>query len=208
MVKSILKDTLILCLITLVCGALLGEVYTVTKDPIEQVTLKQTQDSYKAVLKDADTFDEDTTLNELVDHQEDILSKEDFGKNGVTIDNCLLATKDDQTVGHVITTTTHDGYGGDITIVVGINTSGEIEGIEILSIDETVGLGMRAKSDPSFKEQFLNKAVSYFTLTKTGASSDDEVDALSGATITSTAYTNAVNATLYFYNNGIGGGSK
>ena len=208
MIKSILKDTLILCLITLVCGALLGEVYSITKDPIEQVSYLQTQDSYKAVLQDAESFDEAPSLNKLVDAQEDILQGQNFGKNGVTIDNCLAATKNDELVGHIITTTTHDGYGGDITIVVGINTSGEIEGIEILSIDETVGLGMRAKSDSSFRQQFLNKSIEHYTLTKTGSTSEDEVDALSGATITSTAFTNAVNATVYFYNNGIGGASK
>ena len=55
-----------------------------------------------------------------------------------------------QLIGHVIKVTTKDGYGGDITLVVGIDSEDKITGIEVLSIDETVGLGMNARNE-SFK---------------------------------------------------------
>ena len=74
---------------------------------------------------------------------------------------------------------------------MGIQDDGTLNGISILSISETAGLGMRATTD-DFKNQFKDKNVEKFTYTKTGATSDDEIDALSGSTIT----TNGVNAGL------------
>ena len=65
----------------------------------------------------------------------------------------------------------------------------------ILSIGETAGLGMRANTD-AFKDQFKDKNVDKFEYTKTGATADDKIDALSGATITTNAMTNGVNAGL------------
>lgn len=50
----------------------------------------------------------------------------------------------------------HDGFGGDIEIIVGINLQKEITGVEILSIDETVGLGMNAKNE-EFRNQYVGK---------------------------------------------------
>lgn len=98
-------------------------------------------------------------------------------------------------IGHVVKVTTEDGYGGDITLVVGIDTNNEITGIEVLSIDETVGLGMNAKND-NFKNQYYHKSVTDFKITKTGKQNEDEIDALSGATITSSAFNNAINGAL------------
>lgn len=54
---------------------------------------------------------------------------------------------------------------------------------------------MNAKTD-AFRNQFKDKNVEQFTLTKTGSTADSEIDALSGATITSTAMVNGVNAGL------------
>lgn len=88
-----------------------------------------------------------------------------------------------------------EGYGGDISFMMGIRLDGTLNGISILSIGETAGLGMNADTD-AFKSQFANKKVEKFTFTKTGSTSDSEIDALSGATITTTAMTNGVNAGL------------
>ena len=100
-----------------------------------------------------------------------------------------------QLIGHVIKVTTKDGYGGDITLVVGIDSEDKITGIEVLSIDETVGLGMNARNE-SFKSQYYNKSVKNFIITKTGKQNEQEIDALSGATITSSAFNNAINGAL------------
>ena len=107
-------------------------------------------------------------------------------------------------LGYVITVTNHEGYGGDIKVSTGIFSDGTVKGIEMLSIGETAGLGMKATED-DFKDQFKDKLVELFTVTKSGSSNDSEIDALSGATITSNAVTNAVNSALVYYQNMLGG---
>ena len=115
---------------------------------------------------------------------------------GVDVDSAVSA--DDASgnkMGYVINVTSHEGYVGDISISMGIDDQGTVKGIEILKISETAGLGMKAKED-SFKGQFKDKNVTQFSYTKSGASADFEIDAISGATITTKAVTNAVNAGL------------
>ena len=70
-------------------------------------------------------------------------------------------------------------------------------GIDFLTINETAGLGMKAK-EPAFKDQFGNKNPEIFQVTKNGASAEGDIDAISGATFTSNAVTNAVNAARVF----------
>ena len=65
---------------------------------------------------------------------------------------------------------------------------------------------MKAK-EARFKDQFKDKKVTQFSYTKTGAASDFEIDALSGATITTKAVVNAVNAGLAYFDS-MGGGAK
>ena len=100
-----------------------------------------------------------------------------------------------ETLGYTFTVTDSEGYGGDIQFAMGVQNDGTLNGISILSISETAGLGMKATTD-SFKDQFKNKNVEKFTYTKTGSTSDDQIDAISGATITTNAMTNGVNAGL------------
>ena len=80
--------------------------------------------------------------------------------------------------------TDNEAYGGKVTLSVGIGNDQTVYGISYLSLNETPGLGMRAKEE-AFTNQFKNKKVDYFKYSKSGASSDNEIDALSGATITS-----------------------
>ena len=80
---------------------------------------------------------------------------------------------------------------------MGVKADGTLNGISFLSIGETAGLGMKATED-KFKDQFKDKKVPKLSYTKNGAKSDDEIDALSGATITTNAVTNGVNAGLYY----------
>ena len=89
---------------------------------------------------------------------------------------------------------------------MGIDNEGTVKGIEMLKISETAGLGMKAKED-RFKDQFKNKNVAQFSYTKTGAASDFEIDAISGATITTKAVTNAVNTGLEYFAR-IGGANR
>lgn len=199
--NKIIKNTLILTAITVVSGCLLGLVYEVTKAPIAAAQEAAKQEAYAKVLEGAqefiadDAFDSGTASSLLAD----------AGISGTDIDEVVIA-KDasGEVLGYVVTATSHEGYGGDIKVSVGIFNDGTVKGIELLSISETAGLGMKAAED-DFKNMFKDKLVDLFTVTKNGASSDNEIDALSGATITSNAVTNAVNSALVYYQNVLGG---
>ena len=187
--NKIIKNTLILAAITVVSGLVLGAAYEVTKGPIAQTQAKQKQEACQAVYPEADSF-------EAMDVDQKA-AKEAIKKMGTnaTVDEVYSAVMDGSEAGYVITVTDKDGYGGDIQFAMGIQDDGTLNGISILSIGETAGLGMRANTD-AFKDQFKDKKVDKFEYTKTGATADDQIDALSGATITTNAMTNGVNAGL------------
>ena len=105
----------------------------------------------------------------------------------------------------MVTDTSHAGYGGDITFSVGITNEGVVNGYSITDISETAGLGMKAK-ESDFYSQFENKAVESLEVVKGSAASDNQIEAISGATITSRAMTNGVNVCLAYFRT-IEGGS-
>ena len=103
-------------------------------------------------------------------------------------------------IGYVISVTSHEAYAGDLSLSVGILNDGTVKGVEMLSISETAGLGMKA-DESEFKDQFKDKNVEKFTYTKNGEKGDDKIDAISGATITTNAVTNAVDSVLVYFQN-------
>ena len=109
-------------------------------------------------------------------------------------------------LGYVLTVTTHEGYGGDIQFTVGVRNDGTLNGISLLSISETAGLGMQAGD--VLVPQFADKNAYPYVYTKTGSTADNEIDAISGATITTNAVTNAVDSALVYFQNELGGGSN
>ena len=189
--NKILKNTLILTMITLIAGLALGVVYEITKDPFAQVQEKSKKEAWQAVFPEADLNDfEETEVDQKAADQ----AIADMGVNA-TIDE--VCTVGDQ--GYVITTTDKDGFGGSIQITVGITTDGTVNGVSILSISETAGLGMKA-TEPAFYGQYEGKQAEKFVVSKDGGDGEP-IDALSGATITSRAVTGAVNAALGYYQN-------
>ncbi|WP_455685054.1 RnfABCDGE type electron transport complex subunit G [Thomasclavelia sp.] len=198
MKKHLLKDIIIFVIITLIAGLSLAFVDQLTKEPIAIQNEKVIQESYKSVFKTGETFKNNKQLDKIVKSFPKTIKNNnyDFGENGIVIEEILAASnKDKELIGHVVKVTSKDGYGGDITLVVGIDLKDQISGIEVLTINETVGLGMNAKND-NFKKQYYNKKNKAFTITKTGKQNDQEIDALSGATITSSAFNNAINGAL------------
>ncbi|MCR5154364.1 MAG: RnfABCDGE type electron transport complex subunit D [Lachnospiraceae bacterium] len=186
-----------LTVIALVLGGLLGTVYQLTKGPIEYAKQQEELAAYKEVSPDAKTFDEATDLVAAIndEYANGGISAGAFGN--VKLDSAYIAKgSSKETIGYVVNVTTSDGFGGDISLSIGVDANGSITGIAFLTINETAGLGMNAKNE-SFYSQYIGKNVDLFTVTKSGSSSDSEIDALSGATITSKAVTNAVNAALY-----------
>lgn len=188
---KIIKDTAVLLVITLVAGFLLGLVYDITLEPIAHQEELANAKACQEVFSDATDFtDVQTDLDTL---------NQNLKENGldyVTVDAVMEASDDSgQMLGYVLTVTDSEGYGGDIQLFMGVRMDGTLNGISILSISETAGLGMNADTD-AFKGQFADKNVEQFTYTKNGASADNEIDAISGATITTNAVTNGVNGGL------------
>lgn len=199
--KNMIKDAAVLLVITVAAGLILGFVYQITKEPIALAEEKAANEAYAEVFPGADSFD----VLEFAMPEGDSTWQEEY--ESVDIDNVLEA-KDSQgnSLGYVLTVTSHEGYGGDITFTMGIQNDGTLNGISILSISETAGLGMKAEA--VLKPQFENKNVSNFTYTKSGAAMDSQIDAISGATITTNAVTTAVNGGLYVFQTQLGGSAQ
>ena len=189
--NKIIKNTVILTLITLIAGICLGAVYEITKEPIAQAQDAAKKEAWQQVFPDADVND-----FELVDVDQKAADKaiKDLGVKATIDEVCTVGEE-----GYVVTATDKEGYGGDIKITVGITADGTINGISILSISETAGLGMKA-TEPAFYEQYQGKQAEKFVVSKDGGDGEP-IDALSGATITSRAVTGAVNAALGYYQN-------
>lgn len=201
---KILKDTAMLTIITLIAGLLLGFVYEITKNPIKVQQDLTKQKAFQAVFTDAKEFEEDETID--LSKAPEVLAA--AGYAGESIDEIVAALDESgDVIGYVMNVTTSEGYAGNITFTLGIREDGTLNGYEILSIKETAGLGMKAK-DAAFKDQYANKKVDSFQYTKTGAAAENEIDAISGATITTNAITNGVNAGIAYFNSINQGGDK
>ena len=197
-----MKDAAVLCAITLVAGAALGGVYQVTKEPISRAAVAANYTAYKAVFNEAESFELDDALTEAIEGCNTELAGMNYGS--VAVETVLKAVDaGGNQLGYVITALSNDSYGGAIKLSVGLKEDGTITGIEFLEINDTPGLGLKAK-EPEFKSQFAGKKAEALSVTKSGSGSDNEIAAISGATITSSATTNAVNAALYYLHNCIG----
>ena len=199
--KEMMKNTGIMLVITLVAGLILGFVYQVTKEPIAVQNAKKKQESCQEVFQDAVSFEK----MELVEPDGASWAAEGYEQE--QIDEVMSALDDSGSLlGYVITVTSKEGYGGDIQFAMGIRMDGTVNGMSILDIAETAGLGMRAED--VLKPQFAERKADKFEYTKSGATSEDQIDAISGATITTRAVTNGVNAGLYYFQTELGGGSE
>ena len=194
--SGFIKDAIILFAITLISGLVLGFVYDITKAPIAAAAKAAKNEAYAVVFPDAKDFEASDAETAKIAETADEISGKGFGH--VTIDEVVDA-KDGSgnNVGRVITATSKDGYNGTVQLSVGIKSDSTVVGITFLTLAETPGLGMRA-GEKDFYSQYANKNTKEFKLVKGSASGDNEIAAISGSTITSSAVTNAVNAALYF----------
>ena len=197
---GLIHDALVLFAITVIAALALGFVYELTKDPIAQAEAQAKVDAYKAV------FPEMYGTKELGDpeaalKQANELIASDKAYEGVTVDEILMAEDESGALlGWVLTVTSSKGYGGKITMTMGVSrggteAEGTLKGVEFLAISETPGLGMNAKEE-KFRSQFRNAQVGQYSLAKRNIAGDTEIDAISSATITTTAVTRSINAGL------------
>ena len=198
--KAMIKNALILFAITLVAGILLGIVYQVTKDPIAYQEKLAQDKANQSVFSAASSF-EDVSLNE------EAAAAEAAEHTGVTIESVKKAMDSQGAgLGYVIQVKSK-GYGDFITYTVGITDEGSVNGISIISIAETPGLGMNA--DKVIVPQFADKTATTFSVVKSGQLSDasTQIEAISGATITSRAVTEGVNAAVNYFDKVLKGGN-
>ena len=187
-VSVMLREAGILFAITLIAGLVLGLVNELTRDRIRIQQEKAVQEACAAVFQTAASFEE-------MEYQPDEALAGDLGSMGVKIGSVYRALgSDGSSLGVVVESTSTEGYGGNIVLYLGVTNEGMLNDISILEISETPGLGMLAPQ--VLAPQFHEKNVDSFVYTKTGASSENEIDAIAGATITTKAVTNAVNGGL------------
>lgn len=181
---KILKLGIVLLIITAVTGIILGGVYTMTLEPIRVTKEREKMEALAATLPGATDF-------KTVDIK---------GDPGI-IKEINEGSANGELAGYNITVTPK-GYGGLIEMVVGVNKEGQLMDIKILNMSETPGLGAKA-ADPTFSEQFRLKNVDELTVVKQPAGRDGEIQAISGATITSTAVATGVNTALDYWENNL-----
>lgn len=197
MKNTIIKDAIALTIITLVAGALLGFAYDITKAPIEQAEYAKKQKAYQTVFAEATAFELNEELQAAATSQE-IFAE---GVTGAYISEILEAKNDaGELLGYVMSFASKEGYGGEIIVSMGVDLTGTITGVQVLTANETAGLGAKCK-DEEFVCQFKGIQSSTVTHTKTGKTSPNEIDAISGATVTTNAVTKAVNNALAFVYN-------
>lgn len=182
-IGDILKPTIVLALICIITSALLAYTNSLTAPIIADLAVETEMNTRKIVLSNAAEF-------------------VDGDLNGVAY--CTGKDAGGSTVGYVFTTSAK-GYGGDIKIMVGVNADGTVAGVQILSLSETPGLGMNA-TNPSFLEQFTGKTLGVNV--NKNEPGENEIKALTGATITSKAVTSAVNIALDYYTDLTGGANN
>lgn len=187
-VNVVLREAGILFVITLIAGLLLGFVYELTKEPIAGQERKAVQEACRAVFQDASSF-------EAVEYVPSEELQEQLAAAGVISGSAYRAFgSDGSLLGYVIESISKRGYGGRLSLYAGIDLDGTLKGVSILEISETPGLGMRAEE--VLVPQFQDKNVDSFVYTRTGSTADNEIDAITAATVTTRAFTNAVNGAL------------
>lgn len=217
--RSFVIDAIILCAITLVLGGILAGVYTMTKGTIEQRQADTDSKACEKVIssvegatvaeadKDAVTKANDFLAKHILNSSKEVSEEasESYSKY-VTVTTVKKLQISGADVGYVYIADAKKGYGGSISFVLGV-CNGVVTGIEITSQSETAGLGANCESD-NFKNKFaLEKGLQYPSsddipmFYKAGTTPKDEqgqIEAMSGATVTSRAIANAVKGILYY----------
>ena len=165
MKKEFIKLAGILCAITLIAALILACVNKITAPEIEKASQKASEEAMNTILS--------------ADKYEEVAGKE----------NVFKAIKDSDVIGYCVAVEVN-GFGGPVEMMVGIGTDGVLKGIDILSHSETAGLGAKADTD-DFKQRFVRKNPD-LTVVKAPTTNIDEVQAITGATITSRAVAEGV----------------
>lgn len=174
--KNILRPTVVMVSICIIVTLALSITNNITSPKISALNEKQQKDSMSKLIK-ADSYDEATL---------------DTDGNSVTYYRAMLSGAP---VGYIFITSS-GGYGGDVSVMTATDTSGKVTSVAILDVsNETPGLGQNAARE-DFYSQFIGKNSAVSAAKHGTASGENEIDAVTGATITSKAVTNAVNTAI------------
>lgn len=175
-VRSIVKTGFILFVIGFLCTLILSVCNYMTKGTIERLAAASEREAMVATLSEADHFVKLPHIGE-----------------GIVTGVFEGVDKDKNIVGYCVKVYPV-GYGGEISMIVGIDTDHKVTGVDIVNMSETPGLGAKAK-DESFYNQYIGKS-GLVSVKKSGTPNENEISAISGATVTSKAVTQGVNAAL------------
>lgn len=172
--------------VTAVTGMILGFVQWGTSYAIRRAELEAKSEALRNVMPEALRFEDvEAVPDDFVTEIQEALN--DAGEK----------------VGYCFTVASQ-GYGGPVSFVVGVTKDGTVRAINILSHSETPGLGARS-TEPEFYGQFENRTQLPLKVVKGEAGAADEISAISGATITSSAVTNGVNAAVEYWERNLKG---
>ncbi|MBR5587189.1 MAG: RnfABCDGE type electron transport complex subunit G [Clostridia bacterium] len=180
MLKQTIKLGGILFLIACATALLLAVTNSLTADKIAQLQLEKKNEAMAQVIA-AENYN-------LIESQPESYE-------------LYQAANGDTTVGYAVSIYAN-GYGGNISMMVGVNPDLTVNGVSITDMSETPGLGDNAKK-PEFTDLFKGKSENELALTNEGGT----IQALSGATITSLAVTNAVRSAVEIVSKEISGGA-
>lgn len=176
--KNIIKNTVILLVITLIATAALSFVYSLTKDPIDQAEAEKTRQAYQQVYAEAASFEKlDNEVALLQEHNASLTT-------GVTVEEVQMAVDAaGNKLGYVFSIV-GKGYKPDLKLALGVDAAGTVVGYNVVSHQETAGYGARC-NDADIKAQFIGIT-----------DAAQVVDGISGATRTTNALRNETQAAL------------
>lgn len=188
--NKIVVMTLKLLIITLIAGMLLGVVNSVTREPIAEQARKEAEEARRAAFPEAVSFEESAAA---------------IPEGYAIIKSVYVALDADGNEIGIVASVITKAYSSGLNLTVGIGADGTIKGVIVGSHGETPGLGAKA-TEEKFRGQYTGKPYDEpLTVVKNPASADNEVQAITGATITSRGVTDAVNAVAAYYNEAMGG---
>jgi electron transport complex protein RnfG len=193
--SNIVRLGIILSLITLVAAFVLAEIYSITKPRIELQKQAKTNIALNIVLPNAKVIQPVKRKVPVKDREGNVL----FEKDEVIYYKGFRNPDSSQLIGYAFKAY-GAGYSSIIETMVGIDTSGVLKKIKIISQKETPGLGALAETSQPFSgkkwstEQFINKTLDDLKVDKDGGS----IVSITGATITSRAITNSIKEQLEY----------
>ena len=194
--KNVFKLGFILFAISAIAACCLALTNYVTAPVIAELNLETNKVARQEVLPEATDFEAVSSENlakigkEIGLENPEELIEAYVGKNGSDI------------VGFTVKTGPTSGYSGEILVLTGISAESKVTGITIIKHSETPGLGALV-TEPEFREQYMGlSALEKITVVKTDPEPEhNEVQAITGATITSKAVTEGVNLSNLVYQN-------